>query len=358
LLVTDKNIAQIGLSNKVLGPLEKDGHQVDVFSDLTGEPLLSTAESVAQYVRERKFDVVVGVGGGSCMDMAKIGAIAATNLKPIKEYFAFLEDRVEKKALPKIMVPTTAGTGSEATSYAVVVEGKFKNFVTSRMAVADVSVIDPVLMASCPPEQTAGSGLDALSQCVEPYLSLKSDIFSDTYAIRGMQLIFRSLKKTYEQGENIEARSDMALGAFYGGIAITTTAGVILGHCISETIGPQFKIPHGLACGIALPYTLKFNVQAATERIASMLPYLTDENIIGTAARAKKVLELVRKLVRDLGVSLELKDYDVSREGAGDVARFIAKEQQYNYALPDLNPRPISEPDMISLFDDMWQGTV
>jgi alcohol dehydrogenase class IV len=165
LLVTDKNILRLGISERVTNPLKEKGHEVEVFSEISGEPLLSTAESVALHVRSRKFDVVIGIGGGSCMDMAKMAAVAGTNPKPIKEYIAFLEDRVEKGALPKILIPTTAGTGSEGTSYAVVVEGKFKNFMTSPSAVADVSVIDPALMMSCPPRQTAGSGLDALAQC-------------------------------------------------------------------------------------------------------------------------------------------------------------------------------------------------
>jgi alcohol dehydrogenase class IV len=330
LVVTDKTIAQIGLSNRVVASLKDKGHEVEVYSDITGEPALATAESVAQYVRQRKFDVVVGLGGGSCMDMAKMGAVAATNPKPIKEYIAFLEDRIENKTLPKILIPTTAGTGSEGTSYAVVVEGGFKNFMTSPSVVADVSVIDPALMATCPPKQTAGSGLDALSQCIEPYLSKASDIFSDTFAIRGIQLISKNLKQTYKQGDNIDARTGMALGAFYGGIAISTAAGVILGHCISETIGPRYKIPHGLACGIALPYTVKFNIPAAPERIATLLPLLSNEKVTGTKASANKVVQVISRLVKELGVSLALKDYGISKEQALDVAKFIANEQQKN----------------------------
>ena len=358
LLVTDKNMVRLGLPERVTKPLTEKGHDVEVFSEISGEPLLSTADSVAQYARSGKFDVVVGMGGGSCMDMAKLGAVAATNPKPIKEYIAFLEDRVEKKPLPRILIPTTAGTGSEATSYAVVVDGLFKNFMTSPSVVADVSVIDPALMTTCPPKQTAGSGLDALAQGVEPYLSLASDIFSDTYALRGMQLITGSLKQAYRNGSDLDARSAMALGAFYGGVAISTAAGVILGHCISETIGPRFKIPHGLACGIALPYTIRFNLPAAQDKVASMLPYVTNQTATGTAERAKKTLEVVTALVRDLDVSLALKDYGVSKEELREVAKFIAKEQQTNYALPSLNPAPVNEENMLSLFDDMWNGHI
>lgn len=361
LLVTDKTIAKLGLSNKVISPLKEKGYRVEVFSEISGEPALSMAESVAEYVRRGRFDIVVGMGGGSCMDMAKMGAVAATNPKPIKEYIAFLEDRVENKTLPKILIPTTAGTGSEATSYAVVVDGAFKNFMTSPSVVADVSVIDPALMMSCPPKQTAGSGLDALSQCIEPYLSLTRDIFSDTFAIRGIQLISRNLRQAYKNGNDIDARSGMALGAFYGGVAISTAAGVILGHCISETIGPRYKIPHGIACGIALPYTVKFNIPSATERVASLLPYLSEEQTpdkTENKAKAERVVLILRKLVEDLGVSLALKDYGISKEQATDVAKFIANEQQKNYALPDLNPRPINEAEMTSLFHDMWQGKI
>lgn len=358
LLVTDMNMVRLGLTERVNKPLTEKGHDVDVFSDIGGEPLLATADAVAQRVRNGKFDLIVGLGGGSCMDMAKLGAVAGTNPKPIKEYIAFLEDKVEKNPLPRILIPTTAGTGSEATSYAVVVEGLSKNFMTSPSVVADVSVIDPALMTSCPPKQTAGSGLDALAQGIEPYLSLASDIFSDTYALRDMQLVTGALKKAYRNGSDLDARSAMALGAFYGGVAITTTAGVILGHCISETIGPRFKIPHGIACGIALPYTMRFNLSAAQEKVASMLPYVTSQSVSGTAERAKKVLDIVTALVRDLDVSLALKDYGVSKQELAEVAKFIAKEQQANYALPSLNPAPVNEENMIALFDDMWNGNI
>ena len=358
LLVTDKTIAKIGLSNRVIAPLRERGYEVDVYSEISGEPALATAEAVSQYVRDHQFDIVVGLGGGSCMDMAKVGALAATNPKPIKEYIAFLEDRVENKTLPKILIPTTAGTGSEATSYAVVVEQASKNFITSSSIVADVSVIDPALMASCPPKQTAGSGLDALSQCIEPYLSKTSDIFSDTFAVRGMQLISRNLKAAYQEGDDLEARSSMALGAFYGGISITTAAGVILGHCISETIGPRFKIPHGLACGIVLPYIVKFNIPAATDRIASLLHYLSDERVTGTEAKANRVVQILRDLLKELDVSSALRDYGVTEADALGVAKFIASEQQKNYALPDLNPRPINESDMVTLFKEMWRGEI
>jgi alcohol dehydrogenase class IV len=183
-------------------------------------------------------------------------------------------------------------------------------------------------------------------------------MFSDTFAVRGIQLISKNLKQAYQHGDNMDARAGMALGAFYGGIAISTAAGVILGHCISETIGPRYKIPHGLACGIALPYTMKFNIPAATERIASLLPHLSNAKVSGTKARASKVVQVISRLVKELGVSLALKDYGISKEQALDVAKFIANEQQKNYALSDLNPRPIHEVDMISLFGKMWEGKI
>jgi len=150
----------------------------------------------------------------------------------------------------------------------------------------------------------------------------------------------------------------MALAAFYGGIAISTAAGVILGHCISETIGPRFKIPHGLACGIALPYIMKFNIPAAPERVASLLPRLSDENITGTIPRAEGAVKAVARLAEDLDVSLALKDYGIPEEALKEIATFIATEQQQNYALPNLNPRIITETNVRSIFDDMWEGTL
>lgn len=359
LLVTDKNVGKLEIASKIYSSIREEGHEITIFDDITGEPLLSTAESIAESARREKFDAVIGFGGGSCMDMAKMASVASTNHKPVKEYFAFLEDKIENKPIPKILIPTTSGTGSEGTTYAVVIEGKFKNFMTSFRLVADVSVLDPNLVATCPPRQTAGCGLDALSQCIEPYLSLASDAFSDTFALRGMQLIMRSLRNAYHHGSDLSARSDMALGAFYSGIAISTAAGVILGHCISETVGPKYKIAHGLACGLALPFVLKFNMSADQAKVASLLPYLSnDEQPAGVEAKAERVLHLVKKLVEDLDISLALKEYGVDKEELRETATFIAKEQQFNYALPALNPRLITEANMKQLFDNMWNGEI
>ncbi|MGO9643673.1 MAG: iron-containing alcohol dehydrogenase [Candidatus Bathyarchaeia archaeon] len=358
LVVTDKNIANAGIADRVISPITENGHMVEVFDQISGEPLLATAETVTDFVRAGKFDVAVGVGGGSCMDMAKIASVAATNSKPIKDYFAYMEDRIESKPLPKILIPTTAGTGSEATTYAVVIEEKFKNFINSTQIVADVSVLDPSLMISCPPKQTAGSGLDALSQSIEAYLSLGGDFFSDTFAIRAVELIAPNLRRAYHHGDDLESRSAMALAAFYGGVAISTAAGVILGHCISETIGPRFKIPHGLACGIVLPYIIKFNIPAAPEKIASLLSHMSDENVTGATARAEKVVNVIARLAEDLDVSLALKDYGISKGDLKEIVTFIATEQQQNYALPSLNPRIITESNISSMFDEMWEGTL
>lgn len=356
LLVTDKTLTKIGLSDRVRKPLEEGGHQVDVFDSIEGEPTVPVAEAVSVVARKEKYNGVVGVGGGSSMDMAKMAAVASSNPRPIKDYIAYMVDKVEAAPLPKILVPTTSGTGSEATSYAVVVEGNFKSFLMSPKVVAETAILDPTMTATCPPKQTAGSGLDALSHAVEAVLSWKADLFSDTFAFRAIELIADNLRRAYHHGSDLEARGAMALASFYGGIAITTPAAVDLGHCISETIGPRYHIPHGLACGITLPYVMKFNIAAWPERVADLARYFTEEPHGDVFGRAQQAVDGVKQLLVDMDVTYALREYGVSRDEIKEMATFIAKEQQFNYELPGLNPRVITTENLLELFEHMYEG--
>ena len=356
LVVTDRTLSKLGLADRVRRILEDGGHHVEVFDAIEGEPTLPVAEAVTELARKGGFKGVVGIGGGSAMDMAKMGAVAATNPKPIKEYIAYLVDKVEVAPLSKILIPTTSGTGSEATSYAVIVEGNFKSFMTSPSIVADSAILDPVLTSTCPPRQTAGSGLDALSHAVEAILSWKADPFSDTFAFRSVDLAVANLRKAYHHGSDLDARGAMSLASFFGGIAITTPASVELGHCISETLGPRFHIGHGLACGIALPYIMKFNIAAWPERVASLARYFTEEPSADVNRRAHQAVEGVKQLLEDLDVSYTLEDYGMTKEATHEMATFIAKEQQFNYDLPTLNPRVITVDNLTALFEDMYAG--
>lgn len=356
LLVTDKNMSKIGLADRVRKLLEEAGHHVEVFDTIEGEPTLDVANSATEFARKGSFAGVVGVGGGSSMDMAKMASVAYTNPGPIKDYIAYMVDKVEKKPLPKILVPTTSGTGSEASSYAVITEGNFKSFMNSSSIVAEVAILDPTVTKSAPPKVTASSGLDALAHAIEAILSWKADTFSDTFSFRAVELIARNIRRAYHHGGDLEARAAMSQAAFYAGIAITTPAAVNIGHCIAETLGPRYHLPHGLSCGVTLPYIMKYNAAAWPERVASLAGFFLDEPASETQTRAHQAVMGVRSLLADMDISLSLKDYGVSQPELQEMAKFVAKEQQYNYDLPALNPRTITEANALKLFAEMYDG--
>ena len=359
LVVTDKNLRKIGLADRIINPLSDCGFEVSVYDEITSEPTMEMVKSVAEKARQENPKLIIGFGGGSAMDMAKFASVAVTNPGDIKNYITYLEDNVKNPTVPKILIPTTSGTGSEASSYAVVIEESgYKGFMMSPKIVADVAIVDPTLTLKLPPKVTASSGLDALSHGLEAYLSKTYSLFSDTYAYRSIELVTKYLRRAYHHGEDIEARAGMAIAATYGGIAISTPAAVNLGHCLAEIIGPKYGIPHGAICGVVLPYITKFNVPAWPERVAAIAHLFTDEPAKDTRRRAMQVVEGVKTLVEDLNMSLALKDWGVPKEDLKNIAEFVAREQQYNYGLPEINPAIITYENLYKLLLEMYEGII
>ncbi|MGQ9787724.1 MAG: iron-containing alcohol dehydrogenase [Candidatus Hadarchaeaceae archaeon] len=359
LIVTDKNLLEMGLVNRALKPLEEENYALTIYDQAYQEPTIKMVESVAEKARAENPALVIGFGGGSALDMAKFAAAAVTNPGPMKDYITYLQDSIKVPPVPKILIPTTAGTGSEASGYAVVIEEKgYKGFVMSPKIVSDVAIVDPTLSQSMPPKLTAHTGLDALSHGLEAVLSFTANMFSDTYAYRAVQLTAKYLRRAYHHGKDLVARSGMALAATYGGIAITTPAAVNVGHCIGETIGPRYRIPHGAACGLVLPYITKFNIAAWPERVASLAKFFTADPAKDVRKRAYQVVEGLKDLLLDLNMPISLKELNVPRENLEELATFIAKEQQYNYGLPDINPAVITLENTKALLNDIWEGNI
>lgn len=357
LLVTDSGVRGAGLIDNIKASIEEKGLTVDVYDKALPEPTMESMKRVAETVRSGKYNVVVGAGGGSVMDAAKTAAITATNSCEVEYYFSFLEDRVKVKPLPKILLPTTSGTGSEVTSFAVATDEKgVKNFITSQSAVADVSIVDPLMTITCPPRQTAGSGVDALSHALESVLTLGATPVSDGFALHAIGLVFKNLRTAYYKGNSIEARNNMALAATLAGLSIVIVPATI-GHCISEAIGPMYKIPHGVANAIVTPYQMEYNLSACTERLALVALY-AGEDIHGLSTRdaALKAVAAVKNLITDLELPTSLKEAGVPKGDLPKLAEYLVKERQLLYDLPTWNPRRLTMDNVAELLDRMWKG--
>lgn len=258
LVVADPDVVRFGLVGRAVGSLGDAGFGPVVYEDVMPEPDLPTAERVVAAVRAGRFAAVVGIGGGSAMDLAKIAAALATNPGSVEEYAR--GKMVRSAPLPLALIPTTAGTGAESSPNAMVTVGGQKMRVSSPLLVPILAVLDPVLTKTLPPRVTAATGLDAVSHLVEGYLSTRSNDLTDTLALTGIELVARFLPEAYSEGSNMQARRGMLTAAYLGGLVLS--AGAVLGHSIGYTIASRAHLPHGVTSGMALPYCIAYNLPA------------------------------------------------------------------------------------------------
>jgi alcohol dehydrogenase class IV len=363
LVISDENIEKAGILSKILKKLEEKELDINLYKIPVSEPTLDSTRTISDTVRQEKYDVVIGVGGGSCLDSAKLAAMAATNMRDVWEYCAKVRGEireVENKTLPKILVPTTAGTGSEASNTLVIIEQEYKTWITDNKLLAEVAIVDPALSLSLPPRMTAGSGMDALSHAVEALMSIQANPVSDGISMEAVRLVFSSLRSAYHHGEDLEARRNMSLAATLGGwvIGFPWVGGpATIGHCVSEAVGPKYKIPHGVACAIALPYAIEYNLPLLIEKLARAASVvIEDANSLTMREAAFKFVEATLDLMEDVDIPTSLKEEGVPKADLKPLAENIVKERQYLYNLQAYNPRRLTLKNVTQLLEKMWEG--
>lgn len=350
MIVSDKTMTKIGLTNKLKEIVEKEGITVNIFDGIETEPTIETMISVTDATRSNNIDSVIGLGGGSCLDTAKAASIMATNKDHIKDYVG--KSKIKNKTLPKILIPTTAGTGSEVTYALVFTDGHEKRFVFDPKCIAELAVIDPMTTITLPPKFTATTGMDALSHAIESLLTIDSNPLSEATALEAVHLIFQNLRIAYVHGNNLEARYNMAYAATLGGLALNS--GGSWAHSFSYTVGSRFKISHGLGCAIGLPYSIELNLYPKAKTLAKVAQ-VAGEDIKGLTAieAAYQAVRAVKKLLEDLHIPLALKDLKIPKE----ILPELAKQLITKYPRPT-SPRQLTEADAIELYEKMWTGKI
>jgi alcohol dehydrogenase class IV len=344
IVIADDGIQSCGLSDQLIKKLSS---LPDLFSGFSSEPTLQLSDRAARRVREGGYDSLIAIGGGSTLDLGKIAALLATNAGKISDYFAAERGY---PSLPKILIPTTAGSGSETSSSAVVeCDDDIKRFVCGGDVVADVAIVDPLLTRSCPREVAAATGIDVLSTGLEAYLSKRASFFSDIYAVETVNLALRWLEKAVANVDDPEALEGMSLAASLSGIASSTPADVNICHCIAETIGPMFGIPHGRAVATTLPFMVQFNLEASHARLRLLAQRLG-------LADERRLLSRLNGLLTTLGFSSGFRQLGVPRSALEPTARLIFEQRQYEYKLPEINPAPITFDSLLKLLEDCWNG--
>jgi alcohol dehydrogenase class IV len=317
LLVTGRSMARAEI---VTEDLDDKGIGYVRFS-VSGEPTIQTAREGAALARTERCDVVVSVGGGSAVDAGKaIAALIGNGGDPLDYLEVIGEGRkLERPPAPFIAAPTTAGTGSEVTRNAVLgsPEHRVKASLRSPLMLPDLAVVDPELTAEAPPAVTASTGLDALTQLIEPYVSARANAMTDLYCLEGIRRSARSLKRAYEDGSNSEARTDMALASLMGGLSLAN-AGLGVVHGFAAPVGGMFPAPHGAVCAAILPHGMRTNIQALRERgedPEKLERYQTVARLLtgNDSARAEDGIEWAFRACEELRIPT-LKEYGLSRE--------------------------------------------
>ena len=350
LVVIDKNLAKTGLQEKIASILVSEGIKFTVYDKVDPEPRIELADEGAALAVKNKCDMVIGIGGGSAMDVAKAIAVIATNKGVATDYLGL--NKVPKAGLPKIMIPTTAGTGSEVTFTAVFVRKnlKKKEGMNSPYLYPELALLDPELTLSLPPAPTAQTGLDALCHAIESYTSINSSPMSEIFSLEAISLIAENLRTCVHDGKNIAARERMLLGSLYAGIGLAN-AGVTAVHSLSYPLGGKFGVSHGLANTILLAPVMAFNLPGALEKFADVADAMgecTDGLPVREAAYL--AVDAVESLIEDCGIDASIRDFGVKEKdfpALADVAVTVARPLENN-------PRKMTKEDMIAIYAEAY----
>ena len=346
LVVIDKNLSKAGFQEKIADILKPEGIKFSVYDKVEPEPAIELADEGAAVAIENKNDIIVGIGGGSAMDVAKAIAVLATNKGNAVDYLGL--NKIPKPSLPKIIIPTTAGTGSEVTFTAVFVRKnlKKKEGMNSPHLYPEIALLDPELTLSLPPQPTAQTGLDALCHAIESYTSINASPISELISLQAVMLISENLRTCVHDGKNLAARENMLLGSLYAGMGLAN-AGVTAVHSLSYPLGGKYGVGHGLANTMMLLSVMGFNLPAALDKFTDIADAMGEcVDGLPTRAAAFLALEAVEALIEDCGIHSTLAEFGITEKDfpeLADVAMTVARPLENN-------PRKVTKNDAIAMY--------
>lgn len=310
-IVTGKHITKIGTLKLLTDYLETWGIDYTVYNEITGEPTVEMIEVGVKLYKEAKCDFCIGIGGGSPLDSAKAIAAMSVLQGDISEYMG---KEIDGTFPPMVLIPTTAGTGSEATKFTIITDTKknIKMLLKGNALLPDLAVIDPSLTYSSPKTITAATGMDALTHAVEAYTSRKSNPLTDVYALSAVKRLFKYLPMAYEDGNHAKAREEMALAAFEAGVCINN-ASVTLVHGMSRPIGALFHVPHGISNAMLIGACLNYVADGAYERFGTLGRIIgVADDIMTDEEATSRFLEALAKLCETCEIP-SLEEYGISK---------------------------------------------
>ena len=351
LVVTDPVMIKLGNCAKVEAALKQKHVPYAVYSDIVGEPNNIMIESGLRKYREEGCDFLIAIGGGSCLDSMKAIGALAVNGGDIADFFG---KTIDVEMPPMAAIPTTAGTGSEATQFTIITDMRkdVKMLLKGPKLIPSLAVIDPQFTMTAPPAVTANTGLDALCHCVEAYTSRKAQTLSDTFAVSAVKRIFANLPTSYHDGSNQEARIQMSVAALEAGIAFNNSS-VTLIHGMSRPIGALFHVAHGLSNAMLMNVCLTFALPGAYDRFGDLGRAIGVADASDTdQAAAEKFLDALKKLVAEMEIPTP-EAYGIDRETFMNVIPKMAHDAMESGS-PQNTIRDITVEQIADLYRQLW----
>jgi len=350
LIITDPGVIQAGLLEGVEKSLQAAGLPFVLFDGVEPDPRIEVVEKSVEKAKKEGIDLIIGLGGGSSLDIAKVTSILLTNSGKIDVFFGI--DLVPNPGVPVILVPTTAGTGSEVTPIAILsdTKEKLKKGIVSPTLFPEVAIVDPKLTIGLPPSVTAFTGMDALTHAIEAYASINATDLTDLFALRAMDLCSKNLRMAYAHGENLAVRSNMMEGSLLAGIAFAN-AGVGAVHAFAYPLGGEFHLAHGLTNTLMLPYIMRYNILGCPHKFAQMAKAF-GEKVEGLSELdgAETAVKFVERLSDDIRVPRRLRDVGVPENAIPQLAEAAMKVTR----LLANNPRKVTLEDAVTIYNSAY----
>lgn len=349
LIVTGKRfLKESGLKERLEEVLSSNKIEWVYFDGIPSDPEVRLVDEGRRIARENGCDFVIGIGGGSSIDVAK--AIAVLFDKPLKTIDYINGTKIGKKGIPCIAIPTTSGTGSEVTKNSVLTdpERKAKRSLRENVVLPDIAIVDPLLTLTLPPDLTAWTGLDALVQAIESYVSKGANVLTDSIALQASILILKNLLTAVRDGDNLEAREAMSIGSMMAGMALANARlGAV--HGLAHPLGINYRIHHGLICGVLLPGVIRFNMPIVENKYANIYRAMEPSSQgLSDKECAVKLLESIENLLDSLKIPRRLRDFGVKEEDLEN----IAIQSQSSESLK-ANPRTATPGDLVAIMKEI-----
>lgn len=349
-VVTDQGVREAGLLGKVLASLDKAKVEFVLFDEVEPNPSDKLVRLVLERFKEWGGDLMVAVGGGSSMDAAKAVQLVAAGGGDILEYDLGLGEKARptpKDMLPLVAVPTTAGTGSEVTAWAMITDTQcnFKIAVGDAYLVPRIAIVDPEMTATMPPSLTAATGIDALSHCIESYVSTLEHPLGDLLALYGIRLVAQSLRQAVADSGNMEARWNMAMAAMVGGMTLNLKWGGGC-HSLAHQLSAEAGVSHGVSIALMLPHQMEYSLPGDWEKYAKVAEALGEgDGVCSLQDKATGAVTAVRKMIRDIGLPTRLRDVGIAEEMLPKMAKKAMTDESHM-----TNPRKCTEEVMEELY--------